>query len=288
VTTFDLHQHLWPEPLISALSARTRPPRLRGTTLETSEGTWAVELDDHDPQARIALLDRDGIDTAVLSLPPTLEIEDEELLGAYDSGIREVVAASSGRFAALAAGETLEGFAGATVAGRRLVEGLNDLGPLLDGLRRHGRFLFVHPGPGRPTPGRAAWWAPIVEYTAEMQAAYAAWIAEGASRYPDLRVVFAILAGGAPIQLERLRSRGVEVPSSLHANVFFDVSSYGRRALELCLATVGADRLVYGSDMPVIDSKGTLEGLAALGDEVRDAVCSENPGRLLGQDDHLR
>ena len=35
-------------------------------------------------------------------------------------------------------------------------------------------------------------------------------------RWPDVTVVFAILAGGAPIQLERLSSRGVDVRSSLH------------------------------------------------------------------------
>jgi predicted TIM-barrel fold metal-dependent hydrolase len=279
--TFDLHQHLWPAPLISSLSAREEPPFLRGTRLETSEGPCEVELADHDPEKRIALLDRDGIDTAVLSLAPSMGIEDEASLDAYHEGISEVVAASGGRFEALAAGRSVEGFVGATVAGRRLVDDLDRLHPLLEDLQRSGRFLFVHPGPGSAALGLPRWWQAVVDYTAEMQAAYAAWLAAGAARYPDLRVLFAILAGGAPIQVERLRSRGVDVPGDLHRNVFFDTASYGRRALELCLATFGSDRLVYGSDTPVIDGRETLRELTELGGTVREAVCRENPRVLL-------
>ncbi len=160
---------------------------------------------------------------------------------------------------------------------------LSELGEfgLLAELERRGSVLFVHPGPGRPPADMPVWWAPVVDYTAEMQAAYAAWLARGAERYPSLRVIFAILAGGGPFQLERLRSRGVDVRSTLHPTVFFDTASYGRRALELCLATYGVGQLVYGSDIPVIDSHRTLQALLEFGDAVTDAVCRENPQRLL-------
>jgi predicted TIM-barrel fold metal-dependent hydrolase len=114
-----------------------------------------------------------------------------------------------------------------------------------------------------------------------MQAAYALWLAEGAERWPRLRVVFAILGGGSPIQLERLRSRGVGIRDTLYPNVFFDTSSYGTRALELCLATFGVDCLVYGSDTPVIDSRPTLDAVRSFGDAVEDALCRQNPARLL-------
>ena len=50
--------------------------------------------------------------------------------------------------------------------------------------------------------------------------------------------------------------------------------------LRCALETVGAARLVYGSDRPVVDAAPTLEALAALGDGVLDTVRSENPGRL--------
>jgi hypothetical protein len=72
-----------------------------------------------------------------------------------------------------------------------------------------------------------------------VQAAYAAWLARDAHRFPDLPVVFAILAGGGPFQLERLSSRGMEIQADLHSNLYFDTASYGRQALEVCLSAVG-------------------------------------------------
>ena len=287
VRSYDLHQHLWPEPFVSALSRRAAPPRLRSTRLETVEGEFDADLRAHDLGARVALLDRDRIDAAVVSLPPTLGVEllhREEaapLLEAYHDGIRELAASSRGRLVPLAAGACLEGFAGASIAAGALVEDTGALAPLLAELERRGHILFVHPGPGRARAGLPAWWPAVVDYTAQMQAAYAAWLARDSERHPRLRVVFAILAGGGPFQLERLRSRGVEVRSTLHANVFLDTASYGRRALELCLATYGVRQLVYGSDVPVIDSRPTLQALREFGDAVAEAVCTENARLLL-------
>lgn len=276
---YDVHQHLWPEPLIEALRARQDRPRLRGGMLELPSGDWEADLDSHTLEARLALLDRDGIDVAVLSCPPTLEL-DEELEEAYHEGVAEVVAASNGRLVALACRSVRDGFAGACVPAWDLA-GLAALEPLLGELERRGSILFVHPGPA-PVPADApGWWPAVVDYTTQMQAAYAAWIALYADRWPDLQVVFAILAGGAPIQLERLASRGVETRSVLRPNVYLDTASYGERALELALATYGVAQLVYGSDTPVIESEPTLRSVRSFGQAVEDAVCRENPARLL-------
>lgn len=287
--TYDVHQHLWPEPLVSALSGRRGRPRLRGRTLELAdEGDFEIDLDAHRLEQRLALLDRDGVDVAIVSLPPTLgiealpEAEAAPLLEAYHAGVRELVAASRGRLLALAAGAPLEGFVGASIPAGALVDGSEGLEALLGALERDGRFLFVHPGPARAPAGLPAWWAAVVDYTGQMQAAYAAWLARGPASYPNLRAVFAILAGGGPFQLERLRSRGVDLRSALHPNVFLDTASYGRRALELCLATYGVRQLVYGSDVPVIDANPTLRALREFGDAVTDVVCRENPTLLLG------
>ena len=93
--------------------------------------------------------------------------------------------------------------------------------------------------------------------------------------------MFAILAGGAPFQLERLATRGVDVRSTLHDNVFLDTSSYGRRALELCIETFGVDQLVYGSDIPVADPAPTLRAVLGFGDSVAHMIRDANPTRLL-------
>jgi hypothetical protein len=260
------------------LSARTERPRLRAGRLELPSGDWEADLGEHTLEARLALLDRDEVDVAVISCPPTLEL-DAELEEAYHEGIAEVIAASGGRLVALACGRARDGFAGACVPAWGLDQ-LEELEPLLAELDRRGEVLFVHPGPA-PTPaGAPAWWPAVVDYAAQMQAAYAAWIARYSDHWPGVRVVFAILAGGAPFQLERLASRGVDSRAVVRPNVFFDTASYGPRALELTLATYGVAQLVYGSDVPVIDSGPTLRSVRGFGEAVAEAVCGENPAGL--------
>jgi 6-methylsalicylate decarboxylase len=279
VPSFDLHQHLWPPALLDALHARSARPRLRDGILELPSGEWTLDVSCHDPRARLASLDRDGIDIAVISCPPTLEL-DETLVEAYHEGILEVVGASGGRLRALAYESVRPGFAGACVAARAL-DDLDGIAGLLSELERRGQLLFVHPGPEATPARRPRWWSSVVGYTAQMQAAYAAWLADGVESWPELRVVFAILAGGAPIQLERLATRGLDTRSILHEHVYLDTASYGERALGLALATYGVNQLVYGSDWPVIDPQATLRAVAGFGQAVADAVCRTNPARLL-------
>ena len=88
-------------------------------------------------------------------------------------------------------------------------------------------------------------------------------------------------AGGAPIQLERMLSRGADERVVSRPGIYLDAASYGRRALELCLGAPGAAQLVYGSDAPVIDSRPTLQAVRSFGRAVEHALCSENPARLL-------
>ena len=279
MSRFDVHQHFLPEPVVDLLRARRAPPRLSGRTLELREGSFPFDERAHDLGERLALLDRDGIDVAVVSLAPTMESEAHpELREAYHAGMIEVVAAAGGRLRALAAGESLPGFAGACVSAGALVAGLGDLPREL--ARAHG-VLFVHPGPPEiPPAGAPTWWASVTDYTAQMQAAYFSWISGGAERRPGLQVVFAILAGGALFQLERLASRAPDVPTAGLPDVHFDTAGYGRRALELCLGTVGAERIVYGSDVPVVDPAPTLRALEELGAAVLETIACENPARL--------
>jgi 6-methylsalicylate decarboxylase len=283
----DFHQHLWPEAFIGALSRRERPPRLRGTVLELANGeSGEVDLRAHELDARLALLDRDEIEVAVISLSPALGIDglpgDDalELIESYEEGICELAGAAGGRLVALSTRSPDDAFVGTCVAAPALLD-LEQAAPLLDQLEAEHKVLFVHPGPAAHDGLRADWWGEVVDYTAQMQTAYAAWLAAGAERWPELRVVFAILAGGGPFQLERLRSRGLDTRDLLHPNVYFDTASYGRRAIELCLATFGVGQLVYGSDTPVIDSGPTLDDVRGFGEAVVNVLCRENPARLL-------
>src|SRR5215470_1482972 len=194
----DVHQHVWPGPLVEELRRRTRPPRLDGWTLVTDgEPPFAVDPADHDVRRRAALAARDGTGLAVVGLSSPLGIEYLDpadagpLLRAYHDG----VAGLGETFAGWAAAGLTEidapglarlldrGFVGLQLPATALADeaGYRRCGPLLDVLARRDRPLFIHPGPagaappaapavgpGTAGPGAAAggrepgWWAAVV------------------------------------------------------------------------------------------------------------------------------
>jgi 6-methylsalicylate decarboxylase len=286
MTTYDVHQHLWPEPFVAALEERTTPPYLDDGELTTREGRFPIDLGDHDVGARIRALDRDGIGVAVLSLQTSLGLEslsDDDrhaLEETWVAGIQELVS-SPGRFLALSPGSVRPGFVGVSL-GSSVFADLDGASAVLDAAEAAGTPVFVHPDAGRAAgPGRPAWWDWVTGYPARMQEAYLAWLAFGRERWPSLRVLFAMLAGGGPFQLERLARRGVDVRSALDPNTFFDVSTHGRRAIELCIQTFGVGQLAYGSDTPVVDPASTLDAVRGFGDAVTHVLQSDTPTRLL-------
>jgi hypothetical protein len=294
----DVHQHLWPEPLLDALVRRTAAPRLRrsgaGWVLELAgEPPALMDLAAHDPDARAAQLDRDEIDRALIApsaplgieaLPPA---ESAPLQDAFNAGILEL-GDRFGLWAALA-----------PAAGPRAVDAALDAGaigiclsaarlagpaplvahaPLLTRLAARGAPLLVHPGAAAAAPGAPPWWAAMTGYVAEMSAAWHAWAAWGRPAHPRLTVVWAMLAGGAPLHAERLAARGGPAHAALNdPRALFDVSSYGPRAVDAMLRIVGVDRLLYGSDRPVV-APPALDGLGAA---VRHALTEANPARLV-------
>jgi 6-methylsalicylate decarboxylase len=293
----DIHQHLWPEPLLSRLSRRRRPPMIvrRGSGWAVrlaGEPEAPIQLADHDPDRRAALLAADGVDRALVapSVPLGIEalptLEAEPLLEAYHDGVAALPSAF-GAWAAVGlvdpdpsalARRLDDGFAGACVAAAALVDRqwFENLGPVLETLERRGAPLLVHPGPRSSTspsdvPG---WWPAMTAYVATMQTAWHAFAVWGRPAHPALRVCFAMLAGLAPLQRERLVARGGRAVSD--PDVFLDISSYGPRAVDAVLREVGVDRLVHGSDRPVLPAAEL-----PLGDAVRVALRRRNPHRLL-------
>lgn len=251
-----------------------------------------VDLVDHDPDRRAALVRADGLDRALVapSVPLGLELlpaaQAEPLLASYHEGVQGL----PGEFGAWAAvgveepdAEALAGlldagFVGACVPAGALSspEGVERLGPVLETLEGRGAPLFVHPGPVPPADvaRMPVWWAALTGYVAEMHAAWHGFAVWGRPAHPRLRVCFAMLAGLAALQRERLVARGGRAVAD--PDVFLDVSSYGKRAVDAVLREVGVDRLVEGSDRPVVDA-GDLD----LGDAVRTALRERNPARLL-------
>ena len=251
-----------------------------------------VDLAGHDPDARAALAEADGLGCVVVAPSTPLGIEAlpageaEPLLAAYHEG----AAALGGPFIAWAsislaepdpaslAGLLDQGFAGACVAADALggPAGYDRLGPVLETLERHDVPLLVHPGPvPAPPPSAPDWWSALTDYASTMQSAWYAFSLWGRPAHPRLRVCFAMLAGLAPLHRERLLARGGDVGRD--PDVFLDVSSYGERAIDAVLREIGVDQLVYGSDRPVVAPRDL-----PLGDAVLAALRERNPARLLG------
>ena len=287
MTTYDVHQHLWPEAFVAALRTRRTPPFIDGGELTTNEGRFVVELGQHDLDTRMRTLDRDEIDVAVVSLQTSLGLEalaaDEqrELEEIWVEGALELAARGNGRIVAFSPSVVREGFAGVCI-GSSVLSDLDGASSVLDAAEIAGTVVFVHPDAGhRARHERPLWWEWVTGYPARMQEAYLAWLAFGRERWPSLRVVFAMLAGGGPFQLERLARRGIDVRSALDPNTYFDVSTHGRRAIELCIETFGVGQLAYGSDTPVVDSRATLDAVRGFGDAVMHVLQSDTPSRLL-------
>jgi len=287
MSRYDLHQHLWPEAFVAVLRARGRQPRIEDGDLITGEGRFPVDLDDHDPGRRVEALDQDGLDIAVLSLQPSLGLdalptdERSELEQAWADSVHDLVAASDGRFLAFSPTEVRVGFVGVSL-GSSTFQDFERSAPVLDRAAAAGAVVFVHPDGGGPAdPAWPPWWEWVTGYPARMQSAYLAWLAIGRERWPTLKVLFAMLGGGGPFQLERLARRGVDVRSALDPNTFFEVSTHGRRAMELCIETFGVDQLAYGSDTPVVDPRPTLDAVRGFGDAVVHVLQTDTPSRLL-------
>jgi 6-methylsalicylate decarboxylase len=306
----DVHQHLWPEPLIGLLARRSEAPRVRrhrdGWYIETpGEPQTRFELADHDPARRADLVRADGLDLACVALSSPLGIEAlppaeaQPLLDAWHESAaafpRELRAWAAPSVAAPDAGELGElldtGFVGVCLPAEAL-SGAADMerfAPLFDVLADRGAPLFVHPGPARPQPPHATanghghqpgarapgWWPALTRYVAAMNMAWHAFAAFGPV-HPRLRVCFAMLAGLAPVHRERLMARGGPAAGAGMPEVFLDTSSYGPRAVDAVIRALGVDSLVYGSDRPVV-----APAAPELGEAVREAMLSRNPGRLL-------
>jgi hypothetical protein len=304
VLRIDVHQHLWSEPLVEAITARTSAPRLRrhGLVWELElpgEDRCSVDVDGDEVPTRGALVHLDGLDLALIALSAPLGVEAlpreeaDPVLEAYHLGIDALPHSFGGwgalpwRDAAPADVDALleRGYAGVSIPAEAIATpaGLERAAPLLQRLERRSGALFVHPGPDPWAPRAAAatgappWWPALTTYVAGMNAAWHAFAARGRTLLPDLRIVFAMLAGGAPLHLERLAARGGRMSAALDRKIFYDTSSYGTRAIDAMVRVVGIDQLVHGSDRPVVAPPAAP---GPLGQAAWEAMTRHNPARI--------
>jgi predicted TIM-barrel fold metal-dependent hydrolase len=294
----DVHQHIWTEPLLDCLAARRTLPFVRrsnGLTILHSAGEqpYLVDVEAESAPRRATLIEEDNLDLALVALSSAIGVEAlpraqaSELIEAHLEGALELPDsfAAWGPLALdpsdpddidrlLARGCVGVSLPAAALAGP---DALARLAPLLDRVQARAATLFVHPGPAPGTICAEAslseplWWRPLTDYVSQMQAAWLTFATLGRREHPRLRVLFAMLAGGAPLLSERLQARGGPTVDLHDPLLFYDTSSYGPAAVETMARRVGSEQLVYGSDRPVVEPTPTG----------REALLAANGGALL-------
>jgi hypothetical protein len=283
VSGIDFHHHLWGDGFRRVLERRTEPPYLRANRLVLPRGgTFEVDATAYAPEARLAELDEQGLDRAVVSLPPTTE-PTRDLVEVWHEDALQLEEASGGRLVPLAYGEARTGFLGAIVPAPDLAD-LDRAALVLSQLERRGQLAFIHPAGAAPTGPQ--WRTAGLAYAHQMLQAYASWITDGVVLWPELRVVFALLGGGAPFQIERFVRRGLDPRAPFVPNIWFETSSYGERALELSLQTFGAGRFVFGSDAPIDAVGDARAAVRRFGDALEHELVDANPLALLTTERH--
>lgn len=308
----DVHQHLWSEHLLERLEARGELPFVRVerdlTVLYLAgERPYVIDRDSEQPQRRAALVGDDGLDRALVCLSSPIGIEQlpreqaVPLLDAYHAGAL-ALDEPFGVWGAIAldradpadVDRALErGCVGLSLPAGALarVDDLERLRPVLSRLEQRGAPLFVHPGPGlfrrMQPPGSSLsdplWWPALTHYVAGLQSAWFAFHAAGRAEHPQLRIVFSMLAGLAPLHAERLAARGGTVTEAvLHDPLtFYETSSYGPQASAMVAGLVGSAQLLYGSDRPVVQPQrhdGEALDWDALADGTQRALGAPSVG----------
>ena len=307
VKSVDLHQHLWPEAVLSVLERRSEAPRARrrhGRWQVDLPGEPAFEIDpaDHEPEQRARNLE---VDHAIVALSTPVGLEDLPARDALAAIAAWQQAAESlpdelgwwaAAPAALPVGEQAEivkqavsnGAAGLALGANRLAStaAAAQALPLLAAAAEAGVPVFVHPGPVAPSVAGArqpAWWSPSTDYVAQQHAAWHAFHAVVRPELPSLRAVFALLAGLAPLHVERTAARGGPGDQeSVHDPlVFYETSSYGPQGIRAIATAVGIGQLVHGSDFPVAEERPDAVE-SAFCRELADVVRRDAPARALG------
>jgi predicted TIM-barrel fold metal-dependent hydrolase len=280
----DIHQHVWTGPLLDALAARRCLPfvqRTDGLTVLHGGGElpYVIDTAAESAERRAQLLSADGLDLAVVALSSPIGIEalpHDVAAGLISAHLDGVLALGQG-FAAwgpvpvstpdpadvdavLARGCVGVSVPACALAGR---DALDHLGPVLERVQSRGVPLFVHPGGLARGPACEAplteplWWRALTDYVSQMQAAWLTFATHGRRELPRLSVVFAMLAGGAPLQAERLATRGGPAIDLRDPLTFYDTSSYGPALVDVMARLLGPNRLVHGSDRPVVEPVAT-------------------------------
>ena len=301
----DVHAHYIPQAFSDFMGDRF-PPRV-GTATPTGIARHPVSDSISDIQGRLELMDAAGVERQILSphRQPYLPDEAEgvraaqllndgyaELAQCYPARISAYVALPLPHIAAsLAEMERRLGQLGCvgvnmniSCLGRSIAE--PEFEPIYAEMDRRGAILFVHPSvTGVCSPVINDWgFRASIGNSVEDAMFVAHMIARQIPlRYPKIRFIVPHLGGPIPMLLNRLDKQGVrdlgalpELPSVTARRFWYDTVCYGSQAAMTCAcAAFGADRLVTGSDYPVLQDYESYRETFAFIERVLPAADAE-------------
>lgn len=318
----DTHTHFIPIELVELVRRGGGPPDL-SLSERDSEDPLIVHDNGlrypvfplfHDAEAKLAQMDRDGIDVALISLTPSLMLywaDPAETVRAHrfinDAGA-DLAHRSDGRLHLLASVPLNDPDAAAAelrrartelgVVGVEIGASVGDvmlddpsLDPFFAAAEKLGMPVLVHPYTNMiaaPGPAMAGFHlANVIGNPIETFVAAARLIVGGVfDRHPELRVQLVHAGGAFPYQLFRLdhawevrsetRAGAERRPSEYLGNFLFDTVAFDQRALEFLIALAGPDRVMFGSDLPFDMADLSALGLSNRGDRAL-------AGRILGE-----
>lgn len=279
----DVHAHVQVTSYLQFVGlAGLKRPALQGSPVQSKPSPAG---DDEAAVAlRLAIMDEAGVDLQVLS--PTLApyLADEaigvEAARLLNDAHARLVASHPRRLASYVSlpmphvdaslaemrrGLDELGMAGVTMQCSCLGRSIADerFTPLFEEMNRRGAVLFLHPAvTGLASPMINDWKltaaaGPLFEDSAVAMQLMVAGIP---SRFPDIKIIVPHLGGGLSTMLERLDNQLKlsvpdlpEAPSATAKRLWYDTVSHGSSiGLKAAVAAFGADRLLPGSDFPVL------------------------------------
>ncbi len=325
----DVHAHLYPRPFMEALAAHGPAHGVRLTAdappFLCFEGItyWRYTDAFHDVDARLALMDRAGVDTQYLSLGPPMVYWAPPEVGLALSRIHNDEIAKVGRahpdrfvgFAAVPLQDPARAIAeldravdlglrgvgiGSNVHGRPLDD--KDFWPFYERAETLDLPIFIHPINPLGQPAIHDYRLDlIVGFPMDTTIAAVRLIYGGVlERFPRLRICLAHLGGALPFLRERVIigyqvgavfGAGIKITKSPDAYLerfWLDSVSYYDPAMVCGIAAVGVDRIVMGSDAPfavgdLARSVESIRALTFLPARDRARILGENAVAFLGR-----
>lgn len=324
----DIHNHFFPRswPDLTARYGTPNWPWIKHTENGKAEIMVGDRFFRHvyaacwDPEVRLSEMDRDGVDTQIISATPVLFAYDRPAEQALDcakifnDAALELCAQGKGRLKSLcqvplqdvdAACKELSrcmraGHIGVQIGNHVGEKNLDDPGLItfLHHCADEGTPVLVHPwdmfGQERMPKYMMPW---TVGMPAETQLGIVAMILGGAfDKLPaTLQICFAHGGGSFAFLLGRLENawrhhpaaRGIceKSPSSYLDRFYVDSAVFDERALQFLVATMGMDRVMLGSDYPFPLGEhpvGSLIRSSALLPDVKARLLGENAVSFLG------